>query len=144
MFGTLYCACPEERITLGLGSAHRGRLQTVRQLLLIPFYTVSRIGRQRTSVNIVSCDTSFVSVRFREAANRPPLDIHPVCVTHGGSRVSAHARHQGTDMRLEVEALFTVGSRHVELDRAALELLDPRQHLRTLLGIRIFLQRPFD
>jgi sterol desaturase/sphingolipid hydroxylase (fatty acid hydroxylase superfamily) len=52
MFGTLYCARREERITLGLGSAHRGTLRTVRQLVLIPFYTVSRIGHQRTSVNI--------------------------------------------------------------------------------------------
>ena len=47
-------------------------------------------------------------------------------------------------MRLEVEALLTVGTRHVELERAALELLDPRQHLRALLGIRTFSQRALD
>ncbi len=47
-------------------------------------------------------------------------------------------------MRLEVEALLTVGTRHVELERAALEILDPRQHLRPLLGIRTSSQRVLD
>jgi sterol desaturase/sphingolipid hydroxylase (fatty acid hydroxylase superfamily) len=54
MFGTLYCARREERITLGLGSADSGRLRTVRQLLLSPFYTVSRVTRRLTSANIAS------------------------------------------------------------------------------------------
>src|SRR6266403_1618966 len=59
-------------------------------------------------------------------------------------RVFASARDQGTNVRLEVEAHLAVGARHVELDRAALEFLDPCQHLGALLGIRTSMQRALD
>ncbi len=48
MFGTLYCAPREECIALGLGAEENGRLRTVRQLLLNPFYSGWRVACRRS------------------------------------------------------------------------------------------------
>ena len=46
MFGSLYCARRGECIALGLGAEENGRLRTVRQLLLNPFYSGWRVARR--------------------------------------------------------------------------------------------------